>query len=108
MCTPTSNHFIPNIAEGICEKHLWVQRVLMSQMIIENCKEQDKNMSLGWIDYRKLFDNVPHWWLLGICKIYKTLDTFSPKSTMKLWKVYLNLLTKVANIKIKHIHIKYK
>ena len=39
-------------------------QLLINRMIIEDCKSKHRNISMAWIDYQKIFDSVPHIWIL--------------------------------------------
>ena len=28
-------------------------------------KMRKRNLSVAWIDYKKVYDMVPHWWVIG-------------------------------------------
>ena len=60
-------------------------------MILKKVKSRKKNLAMGWIDYRKAYDMLPHSWIieclvnLGINgKVQNLL-----KESMKKWKVEL-------------------
>ena len=63
-------------------------------MIIENCHNCNTNLSIAWIDYKKVFDSVTHSW------IKKCLETFKILPAMR------NVLSQHAyvenNISFKH------
>ena len=62
-------------------------QLLTNQMIIEDCKSKHRNLSMAWIDYHKVFDSVPHSWIL------KVLDL------IKISNVLINFL------RIKHVNV---
>ena len=47
---------------------------------------------MGWIDYRKTFDMVPHSWILKCLQMFKVAGNVSSlvKHSMKSWKVELS------------------
>ena len=60
-------------------------------MILIEVKVRKKNLAMGWIDYRKAFEMVPHSWILEclhILGVNHTLVSFLEK-TMKDWRVEL-------------------
>jgi len=36
---------------------------MISKAIYEDCRRRNKNLIIGWIDYQKAFDSVPHSWV---------------------------------------------
>ena len=60
-------------------------------MILKEVKMRKKNLAMDWIDYRKAFDMLPHFWII-VCLyslgLNKKLITFL-QSTMKNWRVEL-------------------
>ena len=69
-------------------------QLLINKMILENCYHRNTKLSIAWIDYKKVFDSVPHSW------IEKCLETF------KISPVLRNFLSQHAcvenNISFKH------
>lgn len=86
-----------------CKDHL-----ILSKILIEDCKRNKKNVSIGWIDYRKAYDSVPHSWLIEILKIYKVHDNIIMfiKNAMKNWKTNLWLNTLSDTINYGEVNIK--
>ena len=39
-------------------------QLLISKAIPQECKCRNKNLSMAWIDYQKVFDRVPHSWII--------------------------------------------
>jgi len=35
-------------------------QLMISKAIYEDCRRRNKNLSIAWIDYQKVFDSVPH------------------------------------------------
>ena len=70
-------------------------QLLINKMILENSHSHNTNLSIAWIDCKKVFDSVPHSW------IKKCLETFkiSPvicnflSHCMNMWKTILVLNT---------------
>jgi len=38
-------------------------QLTISKAIYEDCRRRNKNLSIAWIDYQKVFDSVPHCWV---------------------------------------------
>ena len=36
---------------------------LIDKMIVKDCKRRLTSLAVGWIDYRKAYDMVPHSWI---------------------------------------------
>ena len=62
-------------------------------MLLDNNRSSCKNISTACIDYRKVFDSVPHLWLLRILELYKASPTIINflKISMTKWKTNLHL-----------------
>ena len=63
-----------------------------------------KNKAMGWIDYRKAFDMVPHSWILeclSILGVNHTVVAFLEK-IMKDWRAELTC----ANVHLGEVNIK--
>ena len=50
-------------------------------MAMGEAKESKRSISVGWIDYQKAFDRVPHKWLIDMLKTIK-----APKEIVKVVK----------------------
>lgn len=46
-------------------------QLLIIKMKIEHCKSKHHNMSMGWINYKKTFDKVPHKWIIKAFEPFK-------------------------------------
>ena len=60
-------------------------------MILKEVKTRKKNLAIGWIDYQKVFDMLPHSCIIDYLYslgLNKKLITFL-QSTMKNWRVEL-------------------
>ena len=73
-------------------------------MIMRNCKRRKTNLSMGWIDYKKAFDMVPHSWIIECLKIYGAAENIVTllSNTMNHWKTTLTASgTNLAEVNIK-------
>jgi hypothetical protein len=39
-------------------------QLLISKAILQECKCRKKSLSMAWINYLKMFDRVPHIWII--------------------------------------------
>ena len=103
-----TNDLFPTEQKG-CRRESYGCRdqLLINQMIIEDCKSKHRNLSMTWIDYRKVFDSVPRSWILKVLDLFK----ISPvsinflKVNMSVWETALNLIHQYGNLKSKPIKI---
>ncbi|XP_039276066.1 uncharacterized protein LOC111055986 [Nilaparvata lugens] len=45
--------------------------LLIDGIISQQVRKRSHNVSVGWVDYRKAFDSVPHSWLRHVLDLYK-------------------------------------
>ena len=43
-------------------------------MIYEGVKENRRNLTMVWLDYKKAFDSIPHSWIVESLKLARVLD----------------------------------
>ena len=70
-------------------------QLLINKMILENSHSHNTNLSIAWIDYKKVFDSVPHSWIkkcLEKFKISPVICNFL-SHCMNIWKTILVLNT---------------
>nr|XP_037866951.1 uncharacterized protein LOC119628520 [Bombyx mori] len=69
-----------------CKDHLMINKA-----ILEDAHQCQKNLSMGWVDYRKAFDSISHDWLLKVLELYKCSPTIIDflKKVMPSWKVIM-------------------
>ena len=61
-------------------------QLLMGKTILKDCRKRRINLAMGWIDYRKTFDFVPHSWILecpDMLVIADNVRSFLEKSMKK-------------------------
>lgn len=83
-------------------------QLLTNKMIVEHAKKKCRNLSMGWVDYRKAFDSVPHSWILKVLRLYKinpNILTFIEQS-MLTWKTMLTVNSNFKTIEAGEINIK--
>ena len=42
----------------------------LDKMVIGNCRRRMTNLAMGWIDYKKAYDMIPHSWILNCLKMF--------------------------------------
>lgn len=79
-------------------------QLLIDKAVLRDCKKRHTNLAMGWIDYRKAYDMVPHSWisecldLFGIAENVKSLL----KNSMKNWRLELTSSgVSLGNVQIK-------
>ena len=83
-------------------------QLMINNVILENCKKKKKNLSTAWIDYKKVFDSVPHSWILACLRMYKinpVVTTFV-EASMRQWKTNMVLVHESGVLKTGPISIK--
>lgn len=71
-----------------CKDHLLLDKALM-----EDAKKRQSSLSMMWIDYKKVYDSVPHSWILECLWIYKIDDNIIQfiEHTLTYWKTRVSL-----------------
>ena len=41
-------------------------QLYIDKMLLQEVKRRKKNLAMGWIDYRKAYDMVPHSWVIKL------------------------------------------
>jgi hypothetical protein len=80
---------IPKEQKGCCSGTKGCKdQLLISKAILQECKRRKKNLSMAWIDYQKVFDRVPHSWIiksLELIGINNKVISFT-KKVMSYWR----------------------
>ena len=88
------NNIFPDEQKG-CKRGSYgcKDQLLIDKMILENCKNNRRNLSTAWIDYKKAFDSVPHEWIIKALEMYKVSPTIVKflKESMNAWSTTLVL-----------------
>lgn len=78
--------------------------LIIDKMILKDCKEHRKNLSMAWIDFKKAYDMVPHSWIvetLGMFGVAKNV-IHTLRNSMPEWKTRLYVNNQhLANVNIK-------
>ena len=62
-------------------------------MVLVNVKQRNKNISIAWIDYKKVFDSIPHDWSIQSLEMHgfdEVLINFFKKGIEK-WTTNLHI-----------------
>ncbi|KAL1448253.1 hypothetical protein WDU94_000033 [Cyamophila willieti] len=66
------NHVLAQEQNGIKRNARGSKELLVIDSIVtKHAKQNKRNLSVSWIDYRKCYDSIPHSWLIKILSIYK-------------------------------------
>ena len=49
-------------------------QLLINKQVLKHCKKHQRNLTMGWIDYKKTYDMVPHRWLIEAMKVVGIAD----------------------------------
>lgn len=104
-----TNNLLPIEQKGCCKGALGCKDQLMfSKAVLEDCVGNGKNLCLGWIDYKKAYDSVPHSWLL---KSLELVGTPTPildlcRKLISTWTTTLILNGKKERVETHPIKIK--
>ena len=65
--------------------------LLLDKAILSECKRRQKNLAMGWVDYQKAYDLVPHSWILESMNMAGVATNIIRliKQSMPLWKTQL-------------------
>ena len=58
-------------------------QLLIDKMVLTDCKRKHKNLAMGWVDYMKANNMVPHSWIIESLKMVQVAEniiTFLQKS----------------------------
>ena len=76
----------------------------IDQMILKEVRKRRKNIAMGWIDYKKAYDMIPHSWILECLRMFKISEPVVKfiGNSMEDWKVDLTAAgDKLAEVGIK-------
>ena len=87
-----SRSLLPEEQKGCRRKSRGMPDLLyIDRMVLREAKQRKKGLAMGWIDYRKAHDMIPHSWILECLKdlgVNEQLRQFLEES-MKTWRVEL-------------------
>ena len=79
-------------------------QLLIDKMIIRNCKRRQTGLAMGWIDYKKAYDMVPHSWITKCLSMFKVADNLidTINNSMMCWQTRLTCgNVPLGNVKIR-------
>ena len=83
-------------------------QLLINKLFTEDCKTRHKSLSIAWVDYQKVYDSVPHNWLLQCLQMHKISPVLCRflSHVMKSCRISMVLACVNSAIKIRLMHIK--
>ena len=86
------NGILPNERKG-CKRQFRGTRdqLLIDKLVLKDCMKRHTNLTMGWVDYRKVYDVVLHSWIEECLKMFgitRNVEHFICNS-MKKWKTEL-------------------
>ena len=78
-------------------------QLLIDKSILKNAKRRHTNLAMGWIDYKKAYDMVPHSWINKCIDMFGVSDNIGNliRNSMKDWQTVLTSNGDVlGNVKI--------
>ena len=66
-------------------------QLFIDKMILKESNAREKNLALGWIDYKKAYDMIPHPWILECLGLVGTAQNIKNlvANSMNGWKTEL-------------------
>ena len=77
----------------------------IDRALIKEVKSRNKNLAMAWIDYKKVYDMVPHLWIIECLDLFGVAETIKSLlvNSMEKWKVMLcSGNSELGEVKIKH------
>ena len=87
-----TNELLPDEQKGCRKKRRGTKdQLLIDKAIIRNCKRRKTGLAMGWVDYKKAFDMVPHSWILKCLDIFRVADNVKKllRQSMLNWETEL-------------------
>ena len=67
-------------------------QLLIDKMIMKHATRKQRNLRMTWIDYKKVYNSVPHSWILrsmGLVGVATNITSFMEKA-VKMWNTPLD------------------
>ena len=87
-----TNHLLPEEQKGCRKRSRGTKdQLIIDKMIIRKCKRRKTGLAMGWVDYKKAFDMVPHSWLLKCLDMFKIAENIKRVlcNSMNTWETEL-------------------
>ena len=79
-------------------------QLLINKMIYEEVKENRRNLTIVWLDYKKAFDSIPHSWIVESLKLARVPDKINAISVlMTKWKTKMHIYGENKNLETDEI-----
>ena len=49
---------------------MMMMMIILDKEILRNCRQRLTNLSMGWLDFKKAYDMVPHSWIVEVLKMF--------------------------------------
>ena len=90
----------------------WARRCsqLLTDNSVRDCRNHMENLMMGWMNYRKAYDMVPHTWIqeaLGMMEIAGNISEFMLDSMQKWKKGQIEKYREVQRIQLTQRHVIY-
>jgi hypothetical protein len=82
--------------------------LIVDSVVSQQAKNEQRDISVGWVGYKKTFHSVPHSWLLRVLELYK----IDPKviqlliTCMTSWMITLHVRTESSSYKNDELRIR--
>jgi len=76
------------------------EQLIIDSVVLEQTHKDKRNLYIAYIDYGKVFDSVPHSWLIHVLHIYKIDPQIinSLQHLMKKWTTTLQVKMKIIGL----------
>ena len=63
----------------------------IDRTVIKEVKSRNKNLAMAWIDYKKVYDMVPHSWIIECLDFFRVAENIKSSlvNSIEKWKVML-------------------
>ena len=97
-----SNNNIVTEEQAAEKRNSWgcTDQLLINKMIYKEVKENRRNLTTVWLDYKKAFDSVPHSWIVESLKLARVPDKIinAIAVLMTKWKTKMQIYGENKNL----------
>ena len=97
-----SNNNIVTEEQAAEKRNSWgcTDQLLINKMIYKEVKENRRNLTAVWLDYKKAFDSVPHSWIVESLKLARVPDKIinAIAVLMTKWKTKMQIYGENKNL----------